>query len=124
MNMEPSRRNNVLGNEETGYANDDVIDDLDDDFSVGDEELDDNVEYHDDDDDDNDEDSSFISEKNICCLEVRRCTGRAKTQLRREWKDLKRNLDKLDWCKRCWEKLSMETLKRRLPILTWAPHYG
>lgn len=120
MSMEPSRKN-VIESEETGYANDNFIDDLDDDFNVVDEELDDNVEYHDDDDD---EDISFVREENICCLEVRRCKDRAKTQLRREWKDLKRNLDKLDWCKRCWEKLSMETLKRRLPILTWAPQYG
>lgn len=100
--------NQCIGNE------DDVvyIDDLDEDF------IDEDVET-----DDNDDDVEFGEQNGSCCVEIKSCSNLVRRQLQREWNDMKKSFVKLNLQKHCKELFSMETLKQRLPILTWAPTY-
>lgn len=98
--------NQYIGNED----DDAYIDDLDEDFI--------DVET-----DDNDDDIELCESNGSCCAEMKLCGNLVRRQLQSEWNDMNRTFAKLNLQKHCQELFSMETLKQRLPILSWAPKY-
>jgi len=68
-------------------------------------------------------DDDDIEARQVCCGEARLNCGRFTTQMGKEWREVREHAKKCDCKKFIKGYFSMDVLKRRLPILQWAPKY-